>query len=100
MNEIAKTCENAYLNSKLNSKDENFSFAQVEKLPKVKGTFDKKFRELDLDELTSSLKAVLNCIDDNGCQTTSGGDFPYCVFFDSGYQFSAVFVNGQEPMQI
>ena len=23
MNEIAKTCENAYLNSKLNSKDEN-----------------------------------------------------------------------------
>ena len=73
MNEIAKTCENAYLNSKLNSKDENFSFAQVEKLPKVKGTFDKKFRGLDLDELTSSLKAVLNCIDDNGCQTTSGG---------------------------
>ncbi|WP_295615866.1 TldD/PmbA family protein [uncultured Methanobrevibacter sp.] len=73
MNEIAKTCENAYLNSKLNSKDENFSFAQVEKLPKVKGTFDKKFRGLDLDELTSSLKAVLNCIDDHGCQTTSGG---------------------------
>ena len=69
MGEIAKTCENAYLNSKLNSKDENFSFAQVEKLPKINGTFDKKFQEIDLDELTSSLKAVLNCIEDNGCQT-------------------------------
>lgn len=73
MDEIAKTCENAYLNSKLNSKDENFSFAEVEKLPNIKGTFDKKFRNLDLDELTGSLKDVLNCIDDNGCQTTSGG---------------------------
>ena len=73
MSKIAKTCENAFLNSKLNSIDENFSFAEVEKLPKIKGTFEKKFRELDLDELTSSLKAVLNCIDDNGCQTTSGG---------------------------
>ena len=73
MGEIAKTCENAYLNSKLNSKDENFSFSEVEKLPKVNGTFDKKFREIDLDELTSSLKSVLNCIEDNGCQTTSGG---------------------------
>ena len=73
MSKIAKTCENAFLTSKLNSMDENFSFAEVEKLPKINGTFDKKFRELDLDELTSSLKAVLNCIDDNGCQTTSGG---------------------------
>ena len=73
MSEIAKTCENAYLNSKLNSKDENFSFAEVEKLPNIKGTFDKKYKELDLDELTSSLKSVLSCIEDNGCQTTSGG---------------------------
>ncbi len=73
MGEIAKTCENAYLNSKLNSADENFSFAEVEKLPKINGTFDKKFRDLDLDELTDSLKSILNCIEDNGCQTTSGG---------------------------
>ena len=73
MDKIAKTCENAYLNSKLNSKDENYSFAEVEKLPKINGTFDKKFRDLDLDELTSSLKSVLNCIEDKGCQTTSGG---------------------------
>ena len=73
MSEIAKTCENAYLNSKLNSKDENFSFAEVEKLPKIEGTFDKKFKQLDLDELTSYLKEVLNCVKDNGCQATSGG---------------------------
>ena len=73
MDKIAKTCENAYLNSKLNSKDENYSFAEMEKLPKINGTFDKKFRELDLDEIASSLKSVLNCIDDKGCQTTSGG---------------------------
>ena len=73
MGEIAKTCENAYLNSKLNSKDENFAFAEKAKLPKINGTFDKKFRGLDLDEFTSSLRAILNCIEDNGCQTTSGG---------------------------
>ncbi|MBO7443689.1 MAG: hypothetical protein J6T69_02585 [Methanobrevibacter sp.] len=66
MGEIAKTCENAFLNSKLNSKDENFSFAEPEKLPKINGTFDKKFQEIDLDVLTSSLKAVLNFIEDNG----------------------------------
>ena len=65
MGEIAKTCENAYLNSKLNSVDENFSFAEVEKLPKINGTFDAKFRDLDLDELTDSLKSILNCIEDN-----------------------------------
>ena len=73
MNEIAKTCENAYLNSKLNSKDENYSFAEYEKLPSVKGVHDKRFRNLDLDELTDSLKAVLNCVENNGCQATSGG---------------------------
>ena len=73
MSEISKTCENAYLNSKLNSKDENFSFAEPEKLPKINGTFDSKFRNLDLDELIVSLRDVLNCIEDNGCQTTSGG---------------------------
>ncbi|WP_297980639.1 TldD/PmbA family protein [uncultured Methanobrevibacter sp.] len=73
MNEIAKVAEDAYNNSKLNAVDENFSFALVEKLPKVKGVFDKKFRQLDLSELTDNLKAVLNCVEDNGCQATSGG---------------------------
>lgn len=73
MNEIAKVAEDAYNNSKLNAVDENFSFAHVEKLPKVKGIFDKKFRQLDLSELTDNLKAVLNCVEDNGCQPTSGG---------------------------
>ncbi|MBR5503384.1 MAG: TldD/PmbA family protein [Methanobrevibacter sp.] len=73
MNEIAKTCENAYLNSKLNTKDEFYSFAEYEKLPTIKGTYDKRFQDLDLDELTSSFKAILNSVEDHGCQVTSGG---------------------------
>ena len=71
--EIARTCENAYLNSRLNAKDEFYSFAEYEKLPVVKGTYDKGFKDLDLDELAASLKAILNSAEDYGCQVSTGG---------------------------
>lgn len=73
ISEIAKTCENAYLNSKLNSKDEFYSFAECEKLPKIKGVYDKRFKDLDLTEFTESLQSAVNAVEDFGCQVSSGG---------------------------
>lgn len=73
MDKIAKTAEDAFENSKLNVVDENFSFAEKEKLPTVKNTFDKKFKELELEEITSSMKDLLSIVEDKNCQATSGG---------------------------
>ena len=73
LSRIAETAENAFSNSKLNVADENFSFAFPEKLPVIKDTYDKRFDEIDLDEITESLKSVLAIVDDNGCQVTSSG---------------------------
>lgn len=73
MEKISSTARIAFENSKLNEKDENFSFAQEEKLPKIKGTFDKKFKDLELEEITDSMNNFLSIVDDLGCQATSGG---------------------------
>lgn len=73
VSKIAQTAENAYSNSKLNVADEYFSFAHPEKLPSVKNTFDKRYYDIELDEIIESLKSVLAIVEDNGCQVTSGG---------------------------
>ncbi|MDO5850388.1 MAG: TldD/PmbA family protein [Methanobacteriaceae archaeon] len=73
MDKIDKTAKTAFENSKLNEKDENFAFALEEKLPKIDGCFDKKFRDLELEEITSSMKDFLAIVEDEGCQATSGG---------------------------
>jgi len=73
VSKIKETAQKAYSNSKLNTVDENFSFAIPDKLPSIKNTFDKKFEDLELDEIVSSLKQVLDTVEDNGCQATSGG---------------------------
>lgn len=73
MDKIDKTAKVAFENSKLNEKDENFAFAVEEKLPKIEGVFDKKFRNLELEEITSSMKDFLAIVEDEGCKATSGG---------------------------
>lgn len=73
MDKIPRIAEMAFENSKLNEKDENFAFAEEEKLPKIENTFDKRFKELELEELTSSMKDFLAIVDDEGCKATSGG---------------------------
>ena len=73
MEKIPRIAEMAFENSKLNEKDENFSFAEEEKLPKIENTFDKRFKELELEEITSFMKDFLAIIDDEGCKATSGG---------------------------
>ncbi len=74
INRIAEVAKQAYDNTKLNEVDEFFSFSQDTKFPNpIKGTYDKSYHDLDIDEMTDSLKDVLNTVVDNGCQPTSGG---------------------------
>ncbi len=72
MNQIEDTAKKAYLNAKLNEKDEHFSFAQKTDYPKIKDKVDKKNKDLDLDEITSFMKNILNTVNDNECAPTSG----------------------------
>ncbi len=73
LNEISKTAKKAFLNSKSNEKDLNFSFSEKSKLSKVKGTYDKKFDEFDLEEATAFMNSVLDTVEEENCEATSGG---------------------------
>ena len=72
INQIENTAKKAYLNAKLNQADENFSFAEKTKYPKVKDNVDNKNKDLDLDEITSFMKNIIDIVNDNGCSPTSG----------------------------
>lgn len=72
LDEIAKTAEAAFLNSKANEKDDNFSFSNKAKLPKVANIYDKKFESFELDESTDFMNSVLATVEDEGCEATSG----------------------------
>lgn len=73
LDKIAETCAQAIENSKLNKEDENYAFSQVEKLVDVKGVYDKKFHDLDLDESVEFLKTVISTAADSGCEITGSG---------------------------
>ena len=75
LDEIAKTAEVAFLNSKANEKDINFSFSHKSKLPKVAKTYDKKFEEFELSEATDFMNSTLATVEEEGCEATSGGFF-------------------------
>ncbi|MDR0913209.1 MAG: TldD/PmbA family protein [Methanobrevibacter sp.] len=71
--------EKAFLNSKLNEMDENFSFALKSKYSSVKGLCDKKYDELEVDDLSEILKMSIDTVNDNGCEATSGGVSAYSL---------------------
>lgn len=73
LDKIAETCTQAIENSKLNKEDENYAFSQVEKTVDVKGVYDKKFHDLDLDESVEFLKTVISTAADSGCEITGSG---------------------------
>jgi PmbA protein len=73
LDKIAETCNQAIENAKLNKKDENYAFSEVEKVVNVKGVYDKKFRDLDLDESVEFLKNVISTATDSGCEITGSG---------------------------
>ena len=73
MDKIAETAKQAIENTKLNKVDENYTFAEVEKVPSVKDVYDKRFNDLSLDESIEFLKSTIDTALDSGCEVTGSG---------------------------
>lgn len=73
LDKIAETGMQAIENTKLNKKDENYAFAEVEKVSDVKKVYDNKFNDLDLNESVEFLKNVITTATDSGCEVTGSG---------------------------
>jgi PmbA protein len=65
MDEIAKTSIKAIENTKLTKVDENYGFAEVEKVSDVKKVYDKKFNDLSLDDAVEFLKNTISTATDS-----------------------------------
>ena len=70
LNKISETAKQSIENTKLNKIDENYSFAEVEKVKDVKKVYDKRFNDLDLNESVELLKSVISQAIDSGCEVT------------------------------
>lgn len=70
---IAQTGLQAIENTKLNQADENYAFAEVEKVKDVKNLYDKKFDDFNLDESIDLLKSVISMTKDAGCEIIGSG---------------------------
>ena len=57
INEISQTALKAIENAKLTKTDENYAFAEVEKVSDVKNVYDSKFSDLSVDDSVEFLKA-------------------------------------------
>ena len=73
MEKIAETAKQAVENTKLNKVDENYAFAEVEKIPKIENVYDKKFNDLSLDESIEFLKTTIDTALETGCEVTGAG---------------------------
>ncbi len=72
LDKIPETAIQAVENTKLTKQDE-YAFSEVEKVREVKGTYDKKFNDLDLDESIELLKTIIQTTTDSGCEVTGSG---------------------------
>ena len=73
LDKIEQTAKKALDNAKLNKVDENYEFASVEKVNDVKGTYDKKYDDLTLDECCEFLENIIERTKENKCEITSSG---------------------------
>ena len=73
MDQIKETSLKAVENTKLTKADENYAFAEVEKVNDVKKVYDKKFDELNVDESVEFLKNAIAVASDDGCEVTGAG---------------------------
>ena len=73
MNKIKEAAMQSIENTKLNKVDENYAFAEVEKVPEIKKVYDKKFNDLSLDESIEFLKNTIDTTIDQGCDITGSG---------------------------
>lgn len=73
LDKIAETGLQAIENTKLTKADENYAFAEVEKVSNVKKVYDNKFDNLSLDESVELLKNTINVASDSECEVTGSG---------------------------
>lgn len=73
MDQIKETSLKAVENTKLTKADENYAFAEVEKVNDVKKVYDKKFDDLNVDESVEFLKNAIAVASDDGCEVTGAG---------------------------
>lgn len=73
MNKIEEAAMQSIENTKLNKVDENYAFAEVEKVPEIKKVYDKKFNDLSLDESIEFLKNTIDTTIDQRCDITGSG---------------------------
>ena len=73
MDKLAETSQKAIDNTKLTKKDENYAFAEVEKVKDVKNICDAKFDDLNLDTGVEFLKDAIEKAGDSGCEVTGSG---------------------------
>lgn len=73
MGQIKETSLKAVENTKLTKADENYAFAEVEKVNDVKKVYDKKFDDLNVDESVEFLKNAIAVASDDGCEVTGAG---------------------------
>jgi len=73
LDKIPQTAKKALDNAKLNKVDENYEFASVEKVSDVKGTYDKKYDDLSLDECCEFLENIIERAKENKCDISSAG---------------------------
>lgn len=71
LDKIPQTAQKALDNAKLNKVDENYEFASVEKVSDVKGTYDKKYDDLSLDECCEFLENIIERTKENKCDISS-----------------------------
>ena len=73
LDNLTQTAQKAIENTKLTKVDENYSFAEVEKVSEVKDVYDNKFNDLSLDEAVEFLKTTIETASDSGCEVTGSG---------------------------
>ena len=73
LDKIPQTAQKALDNAKLNKVDKNYEFAKVEKVSDIKGTYDKKYDDLSLDECCEFLENIIARTKENECNITSTG---------------------------
>ena len=79
LSKIANAVENAVYNAKCNEDDKNFYFAPKMNYPTVKGTYDKRIRDLEIEETVEFAKILIQTALDEKCQPTSGGASAGCL---------------------
>ena len=73
LDKLDDTALKAIENTKLTKVDENYAFAEVEKVNDVKKLYDTEIDNLSLDELVEILKNTISTANDSGCEVTGSG---------------------------